>query len=162
MQFKKTILRLLLILFPLAGLAQTTYLPQGDKSNILLERLEIKAQNDSVLNFSKTKYFNRSNYAINGVKSYLQQRDIALLSKVDAYNLQRLYLNNTEWLTEEERAQYKSKKPIWKNFFTSPANLYEVHVKDFDLVINPVVQYKRTFRAGKDRQQNWFCRLPYR
>src|SRR5436189_2193426 len=129
MQFKKTILRLLLILFPFAGITQTTYLPQGDKANILLERLEIKAQKDSVLNFSKTKYFNRSKYAINGVKNYLKERDISSLSKVDAYNLRSVYLNNTEWLTEEEREQYKSRKPIWKNFYTTPANLYEAHVK---------------------------------
>ena len=41
MQFKKTLVRLLLILFPLAGTAQTTYLPLGDKANILIDRLEI-------------------------------------------------------------------------------------------------------------------------
>ena len=87
MQFKKTILRLLLFLFPSAVFSQTTYLPQGDKPNILLERLEIKSQNDSVLNFSKTKYFNRSKYVINGVKSYMQKRAIASLLKIDAYNL---------------------------------------------------------------------------
>ena len=52
MQFKKTPVRLLLILFPFVTAAQTTYLPQGDKANILLERLEIKAGKDSVLNFS--------------------------------------------------------------------------------------------------------------
>jgi len=171
MQFKKTILRLLLILFPLASIAQTTYLPQGDKSNILLERLEIKAQNDSVLNFSKTKYFNRSKYAINGVRSYWRQfgQDsstsaemhaddklarrfkLTRLSKVDAYNLQRLYLNNTEWLTAEEREQYKSRKPFLKNFYTTPANLYEVHVKDFDLVINPVIQFVVSKESDNDQ-----------
>jgi len=171
MQFKKTILRLLLILFPFFSIAQTTYLPQGDKSNILLERLEIKAQNDSVLNFSKTKYFNRSKYAINGARSYWHQfgqdsltsveldadekllRRIKLtsLSKVDAYNLQRLYLNNTEWLTAEEREQYKSKKPFLKNFYTTPANLYEVHVKDFDLVINPVIQVVVSKESDNDQ-----------
>jgi hypothetical protein len=148
------LLLLIFFLLPFCVFSQTTYLPQGDKANILLERLEIKAQNDSVLNFSKTKYFNRSKYAINGVKSYLQQRDIASLSKVDAYNLQRLYLNNTEWLTVEEREQYKSRKPVWKNFYTSPANLYEVHVKDFDLVINPVVQY--TLSKESDNDQSLF------
>ncbi len=60
MQFKKTLVRLLLFLFPslsaeftiitgffillpIASWSQTTYFPQGDKQNILLERLEIKA-----------------------------------------------------------------------------------------------------------------------
>jgi hypothetical protein len=138
-------------LLPLCVFSQSTFLAQGDKQNILLERLEIKAQNDSVLNFSKTKYFNRSKYVINGVKNFLKNRDQNSLSKVDAYNLQRLYLNNTEWLTAEEREQYKSKKPIWKNFYTTPANLFEVHVKDFDLVINPVIQYVVSKESDNDQ-----------
>lgn len=139
---------------PVFCISQSTYLPQGDKQNILLERLEIKSGTDSVLNFSKTKYFNRHKYAINGVRNYLQHNNEPGLSKVDAWNLQRLYLNNTEWLTEEERELYRSKKPILKNFYTSPANLYEVHVKDFDLVVNPVIQY--TISKESDNDQHLF------
>ncbi|HKZ65971.1 MAG TPA: hypothetical protein VJ111_06440, partial [Chitinophagaceae bacterium] len=103
MQFKKTLVRLVLFLFQLPAFSQSTYLPQGDKQNVLLERLEIKAGTDSVLNFSKTKYFNRSKYAMNGVKNYLQKTGESSLSKVDAHNLRSLYLSNTEWLTSEER-----------------------------------------------------------
>jgi len=44
---------------PILAFSQTTYLPQGAKENILLERLEIKAGTDSILNFSKTKPFSR-------------------------------------------------------------------------------------------------------
>ena len=151
MQFKKTLVRLALFLFPLSAISQSTYLPQGDKQNVLLERLEIKAGTDSVLNFSKTKYFNRSKYVINGVKSYLQKAGETNLSKVDAHNLRSLYLNNTEWLTADERDQYKSKKPILKNFYTTPANLYEVHVNDFDLVVNPVIQYVISKESDNDQ-----------
>ena len=77
MQFIKTLLRLplflslktrrqlfqwsffLLTFFPTLLIAQTTYLSQGDKQTMLLERLEIKAGRDSILNFSKTKPFSR-------------------------------------------------------------------------------------------------------
>ncbi len=141
MQFKQTLVRLAFLLLPIAAFSQPTYLPQGDKQNIILERLEIMAQSDSVLNFSKTRPFNRKKYVLNGLQSFLQHRDAATLSKTDQYNLQSLYYNNTEFLTEEERAAYLSKKPIGKYFYKSPANLYEVHVKDFDLVVNPVFQY---------------------
>jgi hypothetical protein len=151
MQFKKTLVRLVLFLFPFAGISQSTYLPQGDKQNILLERLEIKAGGDSVLNFSKTKYFNRGKYAINGVRSYLQKTDESYLSKVDAYNLRSLYMNNAEWLSPEERELHTSKKPILKNFYTTPANLYEVHVKDFDLIVNPVIQYVVSKESDNDQ-----------
>ncbi|MEI9911162.1 MAG: hypothetical protein WDO71_16720 [Bacteroidota bacterium] len=128
-------------------------MPQGDKANILLERLEIKAQKDSVLNFSKTKPFSRK-YAINGLNSYEQKFDKADFSKVDGYNAERLFLNNMEYLSAEEQAAYKSKRPILKHFYTSPANLYEVHVNDFDLVINPVIQY--VVSKEKDNDQNLF------
>ncbi|MBC7948767.1 MAG: hypothetical protein H7Y42_12840 [Chitinophagaceae bacterium] len=170
MQFKKTIVRLFLILYPrpinaiLMAFAvilmlpvdlhsQTTYLPQGDKANILLERLEIMGKTDSVLNFSKTRPFSRK-HSVNGVNSYLSSHDKASLSKVDAYNIDRVYINNLEYLTPEQVEGFKSKKPIWKNFYTTPANLYEVHVNDFDLVVNPVFQY--VISKEKDNDQHLF------
>src|SRR5688572_6526945 len=154
MQFKKTLVRLLVFLFPVAVFSQTTYLPQGDKQNILLERLEIKAQSDSVLNFSKTKPFSRQKYVVNGVKSYVEKNGEENLSKTDAYNLHRLYMNNLEFLSPEERALYTSKKPILKSFYRTPANLYEVHVNDFDLIVNPVFQY--VISKENDNDQHLF------
>src|SRR6218665_3424492 len=151
MQFIKTLVRLLVFLCPFVAAAQSTYLPQGDKQTVLLERLEIKAQSDSVLNFSKIKPFNRGKYVINGIKSYLENHVVDELSKTDQYNLRGIYMNNTEWLTDEERALYASKKPIWKKLYTSPANFFETHVKDFDLVINPVVQYVVSKEADNDQ-----------
>ena len=41
-----------------------------------------------------------------------------------------------------------------KNFYKTPANLYEVHVKDFDLVVNPVFQY--VVSKENDNDQNLF------
>src|SRR5690606_5302365 len=126
--------------------AQTTYLPQGDKANILLERLEIKAKKDSALNFSKLKPFSRLK-AISSIYNIGENNQLAYrltksvcLSRVDLYNLYALLRNNYEYLPDSLKNVFKSKKPIGKNFYTTPANLYEVHVKDFDLVINPVIQ----------------------
>ncbi len=139
MQFKQTLVRLAFILFPATLFSQTTYLPPGDKANLLMERLEIKSRTDSFFNFSKTKPYSRRQ-VMNALKHYSQQNG-SQLSKVDAYNIQRLNLNNLEYLPETERAKYNSKKPIAKSFYRTPANLYEVHIKDFDLVVNPVIQY---------------------
>ena len=50
-------------------------------------------------------------------------------------------MNNLEWIPEADRSNFMSKKSIGKNFYKTPANLYEVHIKDFDLVVNPVIQY---------------------
>jgi hypothetical protein len=98
MQIKKTLVRLLLILLPAISFAQTTYLHQGDKANILMERLEIKSKSDSFFNFSKTKPFTRR-HVVNAARHY-QEKAGATLSKVDAYNLRSIYLNNTEYLTD--------------------------------------------------------------
>ncbi|OSZ76882.1 hypothetical protein CAP36_10625 [Chitinophagaceae bacterium IBVUCB2] len=144
MQFKKTLVRLLVILLPLASTAQSTFLPQGDKANILLERLEIKSRSDSFFIFSKTKPYSRR-HVVRAVDHYTIQPGIKL-SKVDAHNVRSLYINNLEWVPEADRSNFLSKKPIGKSFYKTPANLYEVHVKDFDLVVNPVIQ----FTLGKE------------
>jgi hypothetical protein len=140
MQFKKTILRLSLILFPVFTFSQSTYLPQGDKAYILLERLEIKARTDSALNFSKTRPFSRQDAYNSNIYLPLLEKGVRL-SNVDAYNATSLERNNLEWATPFRQSEYKSKKPILKAFYKTPANLYEVHIRDFDLVLNPVFQY---------------------
>lgn len=163
MQFKQTPVRLysrslkgsfifllVLVFFlsPLISFSQITYLPQGDKANILLERLEIKAGKDSVLNFSKTRPFSRKHFFQASVNP-----DDPLLSKVDKYNLRSYWMNNLEyfnWENETAVQMFKSKKPILKNFYKTPANLYEVHQKDLDLIINPVFQFQLSKENGND------------
>ncbi|MBS1654696.1 MAG: hypothetical protein JSU05_07625 [Bacteroidetes bacterium] len=150
MQFKKTLVRLLIILLPAAAYSQTTYLPQGDKENVLLERLEIMGQTDSILNFSKIHPFSRK-MAMDGIASYLKKNGAETLSWVDTHNLFSVYLNNQEWIADGNLGLYKSKKPVFKNFYKTPANLYEVHVKDFDLIVNPVIQYVVSKEKGNDQ-----------
>ena len=171
MQFKQTLVRLLFLLLnphPLKGYfftlflvtlispniyGQTTYLPQDDKQNILLERLEILGQTDSVLNFSKTKPLSRKQL-VTAAMEYKQRHPGIVFSKTDEYNLQSLYRNNTEYLPEDLRNTLAGKKPIGKSFYRTPANLFEVHVKDFDLVINPVFHF--VLSKEKDNDENLF------
>lgn len=139
MQFKQTVARLAFLLLPFSAFSQTTYLPPGDKANLLMERFEIRARSDSFFNYSKTRPFSRR-HVVAAVQHYINQPGVKL-SKVDAHNVRSLFANNLEWLPDTERAKYMSRKPFLKNFYKTPANLYEVHVKDFDLVVNPVFQY---------------------
>jgi hypothetical protein len=63
MQYKETVVVLLALCAPFLLFSQTTtYLPEGARENYLLERLEIKAGSDSILNFSKTKPFSRRQF----------------------------------------------------------------------------------------------------
>ncbi len=139
MQFKQTLVKLALILLPFSALSQTTYLPPGDDANMLMERMEIRARTDSFFNFSKIRPFSRR-HVLTAVNHYANQPGVKL-SKTDQYNIRSLNLNNLEWVAEADRSRYNSRKPIAKNFYKTPANLYEVHVKDFDLIVNPVFQY---------------------
>ncbi|MFZ9388392.1 MAG: hypothetical protein ACO25B_10950 [Chitinophagaceae bacterium] len=152
MQFKQTLARLALILCPLAAFSQTTYLPPGDKANILMERLEIKSRTDSFFNYSKIRPYSRR-HIVAATDHYAATPGVKL-SKVDAHNLRSLRMNNLEWVAEGDRMQYRSKKPIAKNFYKTPANLYEVHVKDFDLVVNPVIQF--TLSKENNSDENLF------
>src|SRR5262245_40498046 len=96
MQFKQTLVRLLLIFCPILTAVQTTYLPQSDKQNILLERMEIKAGTDSVFNFSKTKPFSRGQFMPKMMDTWYQNS--GSLSKVDRYNLRSMMMNNMEYV----------------------------------------------------------------
>lgn len=145
MQYKQTVLRLLVVLLPAVSFSQTTYLTEDAKENILIERLEIKAQTDSVLNFSKTRPFSRRQI----IPAINRQDSLVQLSKVDQYNLYTANLGNLEWALGS-RPEYASKKPLWKHFFKTPATLYEVNQKDFFLSVNPVFQYY----VGKEKDNS--------
>ncbi|MBI3137313.1 MAG: hypothetical protein HYZ15_01875 [Sphingobacteriales bacterium] len=152
MQFKQSLVRLALIGLPFSAFSQNTYLPQGDKAAALLERLEIISRTDSFFNYSKTKPFSRKQ-VVAAYSHYLQVPGKSM-SRVDQYNGQGIGKNNLEYLPAQDRVKFNSKKPFLKNFYTSPANLYEVHVKDFDLVINPVIQL--AFSKEKDNDETLF------
>ena len=151
MQNKQTLVRLLIILCPLTAFSQSTYLHQGDKINHFMDRMEIKSRSDSFFNYSKTRPFTRR-HVVEAARHF-EQSGIAL-SKTDVANLRSIYLENNEYLTGEERTRFASKKPLLKHFYKTPANLYEVHTPDFDLVLNPVFQY--TISKESDNDQHLF------
>jgi hypothetical protein len=153
MQFKQTLVRLSLLLFPATAVSQTTFLPQDARENILLERLEIKSLLRPVVDGKPRpipfSLMNRP-YDRRTVTQYVELLDTGfaanvdgtdkILSPVDRYNMHRLMQNNLEWVTKD-RSGFASKKTLWKHFYKTPANLYEVHEKDFFLAVNPVFQY---------------------
>lgn len=160
-----------LFLSPLVTIAQTTYLPQGAEENILIERMEIKLQKDSIFNFSKTKPFSRESIIPAVEKNYktaffvystgeisptldsvqlARETNASRFTKVDIYNMRRALVNNLEWVKDDLSA-YKSKKPWGKTFYQTPGTLYEVHSKDFDLAINPVLQFQLSKENKNDQ-----------
>jgi hypothetical protein len=118
--------------------SQSNYIPQGSKEYILLDRLEIKAQKDTVLNFSHIKPFNRK-WWVNRLEAIRADSIPVNLTSIDRYNIDRALLNNLEWVTTD-KSEFKSKKNLWNTFYKTPANLVEVDQKDFYLSVNPVLQ----------------------
>lgn len=131
-------------------LAQTTYLPEGNKAYPLLERLEIKQGKNSNLNFSSTKPFSRRS-AVQEARyaDSLYRMGELPLTEVDRYNIQSLYLNNMEWVPEPD-ASFESKHPVWNTFYKTPAHLFYVNEKDFFLAIDPVLSFQYGSGAGEE------------
>jgi hypothetical protein len=149
----KTIVPLTFLLFPFSLLAQSTYLPQGTKHQVLLDRLEILLQNNDDLNLSTAKPLSRK-IAVR-IAEYADSAQKAsggkLLSRTDEYNLQSLLMNNSEWV-EGDSVKFLSKKSLWNTFYKTKANFLEVNQKDFFLAINPIIQEQQSVgneNAGK-------------
>ena len=105
MQIIKTFLVACIFIAPINIIAQSTLFQQGSKDNILLDRMEIKLQHDSLLNFSFLKPFNRKWW----IQSIEHSTIAPSLSAVDQYNLSRAQLNNLEW-SNLKTDSVKSKK----------------------------------------------------
>ncbi|MFN6374727.1 MAG: hypothetical protein ACK4YD_06130 [Chitinophagia bacterium] len=137
MQIIKTFSVACIIVSPFLLKAQSTFIQQGSKEYILLDRLEIKMQTDSILNFSFLKPYNRK-WWVEGLERASSDKQLNL-SKVDRYNINRSKLNNLEWLADGNETQ-RSKKSIFNSFYKDPANFVGIRQKDFFLSINPVLQ----------------------
>ena len=107
-QKSRSIILVLSLLGPVIAFSQSTYFQQGSKENILLERLEIKAQKDTVLNFSFIKPFNRK-WWVNRLEAIKSDSIPVSLTPVDKYNIDRSLLNNLEWVTRDKETDAEQK-----------------------------------------------------
>ena len=150
MQIIKSFIKLFVFVCPFTAGAQSTYLTPGSKEYHFVERLEIKQQRNTNLNFSSLKPFNRKAIVTEAefIDSARAGSPKLKLTKIDDYNLRSLFMNNSEWV-KGPMEYAKSRRPILKTFYTTKPNLLEVNTKDFFLVINPVLQ----LQVGSERAQ---------
>jgi len=153
MQFiVKKLLWLFLIGFPFLTIAQSTYLPQGHKHQQFLDRLEIKLQRYGDLNLFTAKPLSRK-IAVLAAEygDSVNQAQPGFLSAVDQHNLQSLLMNNSEWVTGD-KSSFNSKKSVWKTFYRTKANLFEVDEPGFFLAVNPVIQQQQSVESDNDER----------
>ena len=148
MQIIKSFLKIAIFILPINAFAQHTYVPKDAKEYTFLERQEIIQQNNPQLNLSALKPFSRETI----MQLFLNQDSAFASNKWDKYNWEGLKINNNEWLQQNEMA-IQSKRPILKTLYTTPANFYEVHNKDFFLSINPILQIKGGVESGEENQK---------
>lgn len=137
MQIIKTFLVAFIFVLPMSLLSQSTLFQQGSKDNILLDRLEIKMQTDSLLNFSFLKPYSRKWWAA-AMERAAKTASLGL-SKVDRYNISRSGINNLEW-SDQDSSAVKSKRSLIKSLYQDPANMVKIDQNDFFLTVSPVLQ----------------------
>lgn len=115
----------------------------GSKEYILIDRLEIKTKHPDLF-FSHVKPYNRKFYTkqveyIDSL-SFTDEKLSERLSAVDKYNMERFLVNNAEWTVRED---LKKPQNMFRDFFHSKGNFFEVNNKDFYLQVNPLlnIQY---------------------
>ncbi len=147
MQFIKSLTKLLFFICPAIATAQSTFLTPGSKDIHFVDRMEIKQQKNTHLNFSSVRPFNRK-YIVDqtefidsarlGYVNTLTGRDkyeewnSQALTSIDEYNLNSFLMNNSEWVTGSKK-EFLSKRPVLKNFYTTKPNFLEVNTKNFDI-----------------------------
>ncbi|HMO62142.1 MAG TPA: capsule assembly Wzi family protein [Ferruginibacter sp.] len=133
-------------------MAQSANLTQGDKIFHFIDRFEIKYGHNTDINFSTIKPLNRK-YVVQEAEffdSVARANPAAIkFSRIDQFNMRRLLMNNTEWVTGSKE-DFKSERPILKYFYRSKPNLLEVNEKDFFLAINPVLNLQYGSQSGND------------
>ncbi|MFN8253206.1 MAG: capsule assembly Wzi family protein [Ferruginibacter sp.] len=156
MQIIKSFFKLLFFICPVFVKAQSTYTTQGSKDMHFVDRLEIKQQTNTHLNFSTLRPFNRKAVVreaefldsarmgypdSTGRDKYKEWTDLDL-SPVDEYNLRRFLMNNAEWVTVP-RKDFESSKKILHTFYPTKSNFIEINNKDLFLAVNPVLQFQQ-------------------
>ncbi|WP_143307512.1 hypothetical protein [Chitinophaga vietnamensis] len=123
-----------------SAFAQSDYIDLGNKQYQLLNRLDIRTQGDSLLGFTSVKPYNRKKMTerVLWIDSMAGAGQLPFhLTSVDRYNIRRMAMDNWEWAPDS--AWMYTRKPIWHVFYQRPGALYAVNVKDFKLVVNPVL-----------------------
>lgn len=127
-------------------LAQSQGIPLHAPAYPILERLEIKTGVESPLH-AAVKFYHRKDAADYALKVDSQA---ALLTSRDRADLQYLLDDNNEWVPDSSRYYRRNRKGLFKFFYKTPANLFEVNTPDFSLRANPMLH----FQIGSEQGDN--------
>ncbi len=125
--------------------SQHTYIPLGQTSMQIIDRLEIKS---GELN---NDYFHSSNksYRRKSIVEYLENLNDSniQLSSRDKFNIDYLNTDNFEWYKNK---QTQSNKKYGKTFYQEKAALFSIVNPDYSILINPVLYYQISSEKNQD------------
>jgi hypothetical protein len=130
----------LLVIIALSGFAnaQGVFAPLNQDYYYLIDRYEIKFGKFAPGIFTSYKPTLRKDIA---ALADSISKD-STLSKVDRFNVQYLKNDNWEWYPDSLGVG-NSKKPIMKHFYTKNNSLYQFKSKNFEIQINPVIDFEQ-------------------
>lgn len=144
--FASNLIKTVILLF--SGLLVTDFLfAQSDneslnsKYDLLLNRLDIKLQNDSLLGFTTVKPLSRQAITIRiETLDSLEKTGFFpnRFSSVDRYNMRHFLMDNTEW-TNNYQDSFQVSKPLLNTFYRIPSHMYAVNTKKFTLRVEPLL-----------------------
>lgn len=127
--------------------AQSTFTPLNNDYLHFIERYEIKSGKLSNKFFSNVKPISRDDLV--GMTVDLEKDSSAKLSRVDRFNISYLQNDSWEWLAghypdgidENKATQNNTRKPFLKYLFQKKSDFYYYNNEDFDIHINPILQF---------------------
>lgn len=119
---------------------QSDYLYLNNKAYALLDRLDIKLKNDSLLGFTTVKPYNRKliTERLEYIDSLQQVSHTQTLSRIDKYNIRSFFMNNEEW-TKSYSDSFQAKRPLFKSFYKTPAHMFVVNTPEFTMRVEPLL-----------------------
>ena len=121
--------------------AQSDVIGLNDKQYDLLNRLEIKLTNDSILRFSTVKPYFRKAITERVENVYGKYKSGGYpdleLTDVDEYNISKLLESNGDW-TKDSSYLLSKRKKNYTGIFATASHLFAVKQKAFSFVIDPV------------------------
>jgi hypothetical protein len=148
--FKKLLFLILFIYISLSYQlkAQSSFAPLNQDYYHLIDRFEIKRGKFSEGFHTTVKPYTRKGI-ISLVDSVWEDNSI-YLSPQDKFNLG--YLQNDSWEWANPDTIGNSRKPIWNTFYFKKADAYSSSNSDFDIHINPVIDFEVGTVDGKNQK----------
>ena len=131
----KHLVRVFIVFAPLWAVAQSSGIPLHAPTYHMLDRLDIMSGVNSPIH-PELKFYPRQDaadytLAVDTLSSRLSWRDCA--------DLQYIFDDNNDCISETSRFCRQNEKGLLKVFYKTPANLFEVNTKDFTMRVNPIL-----------------------